>query len=306
MNSQTGEMLYRGVRSTARDYLVLCKWKVVSVLLLTALVGMLLASDDLPPLRTLVLGLVGIGMLASAAAVLNHLVDRRLDSLMLRTANRPLPKGRVTPRHALVFAFFLAITGSLLLSLGVNVLAAWLTLGALVGYALIYSYWLKRSTPQNIVIGGLAGASPPLLGWVCVTGEVSMEPLILVAIIFAWTPPHFWALCIYKRSEYARAKIPMMPVVNGDRYTVKMMLLYTILLCCLTLLPVTLGTSGWLYFLAICVLNGRFLYWIVCLLRQPVHTEYLATFLFSIKYIMWLFAALLLDHYLLIAFYSKA
>ncbi|WP_207063673.1 heme o synthase [Motiliproteus sp. SC1-56] len=285
------------VRPGWRDLLALCKLRVVSVLLVTALVGLLLARPSLPPLGLVAAAMLGIGLLASAAAALNHLVDRRIDGRMRRTQRRPLPEGRVAPVQVLLFACLLATVGVLVLTFWVNPLTAWLTLGALVGYALVYSYWLKRATPQNIVIGGLAGAAPPLLGWVAVTGQVEPQALLLVAIVYVWTPPHFWALCLHKRDEYAQAGVPMLPVTHGERVTREQITVFGWLQILVTLLPFFYGSAGWLYLVGVLIINARFLYWLARI-RDPSDSKApIATFVFSIKYILLLFLFLLLDHY---------
>ena len=220
-----------------RDYLELTKPKVVVLMLITSLVGMFLATRAGVPWTVLIFGNLGIALCAGGAAAVNHVVDRRIDALMARTHKRPLAEGRVSPVAALTFALALAVAGLGLLLAFTNPLAAWLTLASLLGYAVIYTGFLKRATPQNIVIGGLAGAAPPLLGWVAVTGHVSAEPLLLVLIIFAWTPPHFWALAIHRKEEYAKADIPMLPVTHGEHYTKVHILLYTFALLAVSLMP---------------------------------------------------------------------
>ena len=230
-----------------RDYLELTKPKVVILMLITSLVGMFLATRAGVPWTVLVFGNLGIGLCAGGAAAVNHVVDRRIDALMARTQKRPLAEGRVSAGAALSFALLLSVSGLGMLWVFTNSLAAWLTLASLLGYAVIYTGFLKRATPQNIVIGGLAGAAPPLLGWVCVTGHVTAEPLLLVLIIFAWTPPHFWALAIHRKTEYANADIPMLPVTHGEQYTKLHILLYTCVLLAVSLLPFVIRMSGGLY-----------------------------------------------------------
>ncbi len=244
-----------------RDYLELTKPRVVLLMLITSLVGMFLATRAGVPWQVLLFGNLGIGLCAGAAAAVNHVVDRRIDSLMARTHKRPLAEGRVSPVAALSFALLLAVAGMALLLQFTNALAAWLTLASLLGYAVIYTGFLKRATPQNIVIGGLAGAAPPLLGWVAVTGQMSAEPLLLVLIIFAWTPPHFWALAIHRKAEYAKADIPMLPVTHGEHYTKVHILLYTCVMFAVTLLPYAIHMSGPLYLACAIVLGARFLFW---------------------------------------------
>lgn len=282
-----------------RDYLELTKPRVVLLMLITSLVGMFLATRAGVPWTILLFGNLGIGLCAAAAAAVNHVVDRRIDALMARTHRRPVTTGRVSPAAALCFALLLALAGMSLLLVFTNELAAWLTLASLVGYALIYTGFLKRATPQNIVIGGLAGAAPPLLGWVAVTGHVSAEALLLVLIVFAWTPPHFWALAIARKEDYAKANIPMLPVTHGEHYTKVHILLYTLVLLAVSLLPFAIHMSGLLYLGAALVLGGRFLYWALVLYRDAKPQAAMSTFKYSIWYLFLLFIALLLDHYLL-------
>ena len=283
-----------------RDYLELTKPRVVLLMLITSLVGMFLATRAGVPWTILVFGNLGIGLCAGAAAAVNHVVDRRIDSIMARTHKRPVTAGRLSPAAALTFAALLAIAGMLLLLVFTNALAAWLTLASLVGYAVIYTGFLKRATPQNIVIGGLAGAAPPLLGWVAVTGQVSAEPLLLLLIIFAWTPPHFWALAIHRKEEYAKADIPMLPVTHGEQYTKVHILLYTCMMIAVTLLPFAIHMSGLLYLACAVLLGARFLFWAVVLYRNSRPHAAIKTFRFSIIYLFALFIALLADHYLLL------
>ena len=223
-------------RVSWRDYLELCKPNVVALMLLTSLIGMLLATPDVVPLNILIFGNLGIALCAGAAAAVNHVVDRHIDEKMARTANRPIAKGRLSPNQAITFALLTGLLGVLILVLFTNLLTAWLTLASSIGYAFIYTMYLKRATPQNIVIGGLAGAAPPLLGWVAVTGEIHYNALLLVLIIFAWTPPHFWALALHRKEEYAKADIPMLPVTHGDRYTKINIVLYTLMLIVVTVM----------------------------------------------------------------------
>ncbi|MFL6607338.1 MAG: heme o synthase, partial [Pseudomonas sp.] len=244
MATLTGE---RHSQAIWRDYLELTKPKVVVLMLITSLVGMFLATRAGVPWTVLVFGNLGIALCAGGAAAVNHVVDRRIDAVMARTHKRPLAEGRVSPAAALTFALALAVAGQAILLIFTNALTAWLTLASLLGYAVIYTGFLKRATPQNIVIGGLAGAAPPLLGWVAATGHVSAEPLLLVLIIFAWTPPHFWALAIHRKEEYAKADIPMLPVTHGVEYTRWQILFYTVLLVVVTVLPFAAGMSGWFY-----------------------------------------------------------
>ncbi|MBS7662792.1 protoheme IX farnesyltransferase [Pseudomonas lalucatii] len=283
-----------------RDYLELTKPRVVLLMLITSLVGMFLATRAGVPWTVLVFGNLGIGLCAGAAAAVNHVVDRRIDSIMARTHKRPLAEGRVSPAAALSFALLLAVAGLALLLAFTNPLAAWLTLASLLGYAVIYTGFLKRATPQNIVIGGLAGAAPPLLGWVAVTGHMSAEPLLLVLIIFAWTPPHFWALAIHRKAEYAKADIPMLPVTHGEHYTKVHILLYTCVMFAVTLLPYAIHMSGLLYLVCAVALGLRFLHWAWVLYRDSRPHAAINTFKYSIWYLFLLFIALLADHYLLL------
>ena len=286
-----------------RDYLELCKPRVVALMLLTSVIGMLLAvsgpSPSIAPLDILLLGNLGIALCAGSAATINHLVDRRIDLKMKRTHNRPIAKGRVEPYQALVFALLTGFLGMAILFLFVNNVTAWLTLASLLGYALIYTLFLKRATPQNIVIGGLAGAAPPLLGWTAVTGTIDGHGLLLVLIIFAWTPPHFWALAVHRKDEYAKADIPMLPVTHGEKYTKLHILLYTLIMVLVTLLPYITGMFNWLYLLGAVVLGLGFVYWSVVMLLNKRLDAPMQTFRYSIIYLMALFVVMLLDHYLL-------
>ncbi|KFX70823.1 protoheme IX farnesyltransferase [Pseudomonas taeanensis MS-3] len=283
-----------------RDYLELTKPRVVVLMLITSLVGMFLATRAGVPWQVLIFGNLGIGLCAGAAAAVNHVVDRRIDSIMARTHKRPLAEGRVSPTAALSFALVLAVSGLVLLLSFTNELAAWLTLASLLGYAVIYTGFLKRATPQNIVIGGLAGAAPPLLGWVAVTGQITAEPLLLVLIIFAWTPPHFWALAIHRKAEYAKADIPMLPVTHGEHYTKVHILLYTAMMIAVSLLPFVIHMSGLLYLLCAIGLGARFMHWAWVLYRDSKPHAAINTFKYSIWYLFLLFIALLVDHYLLL------
>ena len=287
-------------RARWRDYLELTKPKVVVLMLITSLAGMFLATRAGVSWSVLLFGNLGIGLCAGGAAVVNHVVDRRIDALMARTHKRPLAQGRVEPLPALLFALALALLGMVLLLVFTNALTAWLTLASLLGYAVLYTGFLKRATPQNIVIGGLAGAAPPLLGWVAVSGHVSAEPLLLVLIIFAWTPPHFWALAIHRKEEYAKADIPMLPVTHGERYTKLHILLYTLILLAVSLLPYAIHMSGPLYLVCALALGLRFLQWARVLYRSSRPHAAIGTFKYSIGYLFALFIALLLDHYLLL------
>ncbi|MCG6234320.1 heme o synthase [Vibrio furnissii] len=279
-------------------YLTLTKPKVVALMLLTALVGMCLAQPGLMPLKAAVLGLSGIGLMAGSAAALNHLIDRRIDAMMARTYKRPLPSGEIQASRVMLFAFVLGIVGFAILYWGVNGLTAWLTFASLLGYAVVYTLYLKRATPQNIVIAGLAGAMPPLLGWTSVTGELHANAWLLVMIIFIWTPPHFWALAIHRKDDYAKADIPMLPVTHGVEYTKTSILLYTFLLALVCVLPVLVGMSGVIYFAASSVLSLGFIYSAWALKYDPENSSAINTFKYSIYHLMMLFIALLLDHYL--------
>ncbi|MEO9944755.1 heme o synthase [Paraglaciecola sp.] len=282
---------------TCKDYYEMTKPKVVLLLLLTALVGMCLASESWIEWQVFTAGLLGIGFLSSAAAVVNHVVDRKIDSQMARTFNRPVVKGKVTPQKALIFAALLTIVGYVILELWVNRLTAVLTLAGLLGYAVVYTMYLKRATPQNIVIGGLAGAIPPLLGWTAVTGEVHANALLLVLIVFTWTPPHFWALAIHREKDYARAQVPMLPVTHGIEFTKTSILLYTVLLSVVCLLPYLIGMTGIIYLIGSIVLNAGFLYYAWKLKFDANDQTAMDTFRFSIIHLMVLFVVLLVDHY---------
>ncbi len=281
-----------------REYLELTKPRVVALLVFCAVIGMFLAVPGLPPWRALVFGTLGIWLASASAAAFNHLIDERIDKLMARTARRPLATGALRARQVLVFAIVLGIASMLVLALLVNPLTAWLTFGGLIGYALIYTAYLKRATPQNIVIGGLAGAIPPVLGWTAVTGQLHPYALQLCLIIFVWTPPHFWALAIFRREDYARAGVPMMPVTHGVAYTRWQVLLYTVLLVLVTLLPALTGFSGPVYLGGALVLGGGFLYYAVRLLHPPDEYFAMRVFKYSVVYLMALFAFLLVDHWL--------
>jgi protoheme IX farnesyltransferase len=280
-----------------RDYLELCKPNVVALMILTSVIGMVLATQQSVPLSVLVFGNLGIALCAGSAAAVNHIVDRHVDDKMARTLNRPLAQGRITPRQAIQFALITGLLGMAILLIFTNVLTAWLTLASLVGYAFIYTMFLKRATPQNIVIGGLAGAAPPLLGWTAVTGEIHHNALLLVLIIFAWTPPHFWALAVHRKDEYAKAEIPMLPVTHGERYTKINILLYTLLLIIVTTMPYLTGMFGWLYLVSSLLLGLGFLYWAIVMLRSEGGNSGMKTFQYSIVYLMVLFAVMLVDHY---------
>jgi heme o synthase len=282
-----------------RDYLELTKPNVVALMILTTVIGMFLSVPGMVPVNVLILGNLGIALCAGAAAVVNHVVDRQIDTKMARTVNRPVAKGRVEPVQAMVFATALGLLGMAILLVYINPLTAWLTLASLVGYAGVYTLFLKRATPQNIVIGGLAGAAPPLLGWTAVTGEIHGHALLLVLIIFAWTPPHFWALAIHRKDEYAKADIPMLPVTHGEKYTKLHILLYTLMLLVISVLPFVTGMSGWLYLLGALALGVGFIYWAIVMMVGKKANAGMDTFKYSIIYLMALFMIMLLDHYLI-------
>jgi protoheme IX farnesyltransferase len=286
------------LQATWRDYFELTKPRVVALIVLTAVVGTLLATPGLPPLDALVFGNLGIALAAASAAAINHVLDRRIDARMARTRNRPMPTGHLSLSQALTFALVLAVASMTILVAFVNVLTAVLTFLSLILYAVVYTVWLKRATPQNIVIGGAAGAAPPVLGWVAVTNHVSAQSLLLFLIIFAWTPPHFWALAIARRHDYARADIPMLPVTHGVEFTRLHVLLYTVILCVVTMLPFMIGMSGLIYLAAALALNARFLWQAIALKLTRRDELPMRMFRFSISYLMWLFLALLVDHYL--------
>jgi protoheme IX farnesyltransferase len=283
-----------------RDYFAMTKPKVVALLVLTALIGMILANDPdvrwLPPLDTLLWGNLGIALAAMGAAVINHVVDARVDAIMARTESRPIPQGKVRPLPALLFASLLTALSMAILLYFVNELTAWLTLFGLVGYAFVYTLYLKRATPQNIVIGGISGAVPPLLGWTAVTNEIDPQALLLVLIIYTWTPPHFWALAIARRDDYARANIPMLPVTHGVEFTKTALILYTWLLLLVTLLPYLVGMSGLIYLVGAIVLAVKFLHYAYLLRRDDRYA--MPTFGYSIVYLMLLFTLFVVDHYL--------
>ncbi|WP_058836253.1 heme o synthase [Luteimonas abyssi] len=278
-------------------YWELTKPRVVALIVFTALVGMFLAVPGLPPLRESVAGMLGIWLAASSAAAINHLIDQRIDRIMARTAHRPLATGALRPVQVLVFAVALGLASMLILVLLVNTLTAVLTFFALIGYAIVYTGFLKRATPQNIVIGGLAGAAPPALGWAAITGTLDPYALLLVLIIFVWTPPHFWALAIFRRDDYARALIPMLPVTHGVTYTRWQILFYTVLLLVATVLPWATGMSGLFYLGGALVLGGVFLWYAWRLLDPPDEFFAMRVFNYSVVYLMALFAFLLVDHW---------
>jgi protoheme IX farnesyltransferase len=283
----------------ASQYFELTKPRVVALIVFTAIIGMFLAVPGLPPLDKVLFGSLGIWLAAASAAAINHLIDRRIDALMARTAHRPMPTGSLNFAQVLGFAVLLGVLSMAILVWLVNPLTAALTFASLIGYAIVYTGWLKRATPQNIVIGGLAGAAPPALGWAAVTGELHPHALLLVLIIFVWTPPHFWALAIYRREDYARAMIPMLPVTHGVEYTRWHVLFYTVLLIVVTVLPWLTGLSGLFYLGGALVLGAAFLYYAIRLMNPPNERFAMEVFNYSIIYLMALFAFLLVDHYVM-------
>lgn len=291
------------VGQRAGYYLGLCKLKVVGLIVFTAMVGMALSVPGWVPLGAFLVGSIGIGMAAASAAAINHLLDSKADEIMSRTRNRPLPQGQLTHREVLTFAVALGGLAMVILTLWVNPLTAALTFASLIGYAVVYTAFLKRATPQNIVIGGAAGAAPPVLGWVAITGEVHAHALILFLIVFVWTPPHFWALAIHRKDDYAAADVPMLPVTHGSEFTRWQILFYTIILCLVTLLPWLTGMSGLAYLTGATILNIGFLGYAVALVTTRSAALPMPMFRYSIVYLMALFAFLLLDHYL-IAFHA--
>ncbi|MEO8460924.1 MAG: heme o synthase [Dokdonella sp.] len=281
-----------------KHYLELTKPRVVALIVFTAIIGMFLAVPGLPPLQPLIAGSIGIWLAAGSAAAINHLIDQRIDRLMARTSQRPLATGSLAPRQVLIFALLLGALSMTILVVFVNVLTALLTFASLIGYAVVYTAWLKRATPQNIVIGGAAGAAPPVLGWAAVTGHVHPYALLLFLIIFLWTPPHFWALAIFRREDYSRAQVPMLPVTHGVAYTRWHVLAYTILLVLVTVMPYLTGMSGFFYLGGALVLGGGFLYYAIRLMNPPDEWFAMRVFNYSIIYLMALFGFLLVDHYL--------
>ncbi|MEQ8408716.1 MAG: heme o synthase [Gammaproteobacteria bacterium] len=281
-----------------RDFYEMCKPRVVMLMILTSLVGMFLAVPGMVPMDVLIFGNLGIALVAGSGAVVNHLIDRKIDIIMKRTHNRPVAQGRVEPRQAAIFAIVIGVLGMAILLLLVNPLSAWLTLASFIGYAFIYTGYLKHATPQNIVIGGLSGAMPPLLGWAAVTGTIEPGALILVLIIFAWTPPHFWALAIHRKDEYAKSGVPMLPVTHGEFVTKVHIIVYTVMLIAASVLPFFTGMSSWLYLGSALALGIGFLVWSILLMVRPRPTTAMDTFKYSILYLALLFVALVVDHYL--------
>jgi len=297
--SDTGSV---GKARTARLLLRLTKPRVIALIVFTAVIGMFLASPGLPPLGALLFGTIGIALSAGAAAAINCLVERKIDAVMARTRARPLPMGEISGAQALIFAGVIGGTGLGVLYAMVNPLTMWLTLATFVGYAVIYTVILKPLTSQNIVIGGASGAMPPVLGWTAVTGELSFDALLLFLIIFAWTPPHFWALALYRKHEYAKAGVPMLPVTHGERFTRLHVLLYTLILFAVSLLPFSTRMSGLIYLAAALALDGVFLFYAAKIYYRYSDPIARKTFRYSIVYLSLLFAALLVDHYFLIQF----
>jgi protoheme IX farnesyltransferase len=291
-------LVSQNVDSRARQFYQLTKPRVVSLIVFTAFIGMLLAVPGAVPLQPLIFGTIGIALVAGAAAAFNCLVEQKIDAVMTRTRRRPLPQGTITSAQTLVFAGVIGGIGLVTLYALVNPLTMWLTLATFVGYAVVYTVILKPLTPQNIVIGGASGAMPPVLGWAAVTGEVGHDALLLFLIIFAWTPPHFWSLALYRRDDYAKAGVPMLPVTHGDRFTRLSVLLYTIILCAVTLLPFAFRMSGWIYLVSVVVLDGIYLRYAIKIMIDYSDKLARQAFRYSIVYLSLLFAALLVDHYL--------
>ena len=287
------------MNSTIKNYYELCKPNVVLMMLICAFVGSLLASKTMAPLSLIAISMLGIGLCASSAAAINQIIDRKADANMSRTENRPIPQGEISPTKASIFAIALGFLGSTILVLYVNTLTAILTLGSLIGYAFMYTIYLKRATPQNIVIGGLAGAAPPLLGWTAVTNSIDPNSLLLVLIIFAWTPPHFWALAIHRKDDYAKENIPMLPVTHGVQFTKLQIILYTIIMILVSILPFVVMMSGLFYLIAALVLGSIFVYYSFALSFDESDEYAFPTFVYSIYFIFFIFASLLIYHYLI-------
>lgn len=285
-------------KMSLRHFYALCKPRVTALIVFTAIIGMLMATPGMVPLSILLAATVGIAFASGAAAAFNCLIEHKIDAMMARTRARPLPTGQLSHMETLLFASVLGGAGLTILYYWVNPLTMWLTLGTFVGYAVIYTVFLKPATPMNIVIGGASGAMPPILGWAAVNNTVSPESLVMFLIIFAWTPPHFWALALYRREEYAKVGMPMLPVTHGERFTLLHILLYTIILVVVSLMPYGLGMSGWLYLVSAALLNMIFMYYVVSLYRSYSDALAKTTFKYSIIYLSLIFAALLLDHYL--------
>ena len=282
-----------------RSYYVLCKPNVVYMMLICALVGMLLAEESVTSVTNIVVALIGIALCSGSAAAINQVIDRKADAAMTRTDQRPLPQGELSATHASSFAFVIGVAGALVLYLYINTLTMILTIASLIGYAFIYTVYLKRATPQNIVIGGLAGAAPPLLGWAAISNTIDPYALLLVLIIFVWTPPHFWALAIYRKDEYAKESIPMLPVTHGIAFTKLQIVLYTIILFIVSILPYIVLMSGGIYLISAVILSSMFMYYSIKLYFSSDDEIAMKTFNFSIYYIFLIFVALLCDHYLI-------
>ena len=298
MHSSTAEASpRRGLMSLAGEYFALTKPRVVSLIIFTAVVGMFLSTPSGLPLSALMFGTLGIALASGSAAAINQILDLRFDTGMLRTSRRPLPTGTLSTREALLFALVIGVASMAILALWVNTLTAVLTFITLIGYSIVYTVYLKHATPQNIVIGGAAGAAPPVLGWAAITGQVAPDALLLFLIIFLWTPPHFWSLALYREKEYAKVGIPMLPVTHGRRYTQLQILLYTVLLVAVTIMPFATHMSGWLYLVGAVILDAGFLYYAVRLYRNYSDELARKTFRYSINYLALLFALLLVDHY---------
>ena len=289
-------------RPSWRDYLEMTKPRVVLLMLLCAGVGMFLASPEFVPIETVIYGLLGIALVAGSAATVNHIADAEIDARMARTQARPMATGKISFAQGLAFSGLTGIVGMAVLYFMVNPLTAWLNLASWVGYGLIYTLYLKRATPQNIVIGGLFGAAPPLFGWTAVTNSIEPGALLLVLIIFTWTPPHFWALALERKEEYAKADVPMLPVTHGEEHTRFQILFYTLMLVVVTAMPYAIGMSGLLYLSGALLLGGGFIYWAVVLLRNKRQGAAMATFRYSIIYLGLLFVAMLVDHYAAVSY----
>ena len=295
--SVTSEITIRNANTSLGIFLALCKPRVTALIVFTAIIGMFLATPGMVPLQILIAATFGIAMATGAAAAINHLVEQKIDAKMARTRGRPLPSGQITTKQTTVFATLMASVGLAILYFFVNPLTMWLTLATFIGYAVIYTVFLKPATPLNIVIGGLSGAMPPALGWAAVTGTVPAEAWILVLIIFAWTPPHFWALALYRREEYAKSGLPMLPVTHGEAFTLLHILFYTILLSAITLLPFAMRMSGFIYLGSVLLLDAIFMAYVIGLYRKYSDDLAKRTFKYSILYLTLLFAVLLIDHY---------
>lgn len=299
MSATTGMNPF-GQKVDFNSFLTLCKPRVTALIVFTAIIGMFLATPGMVPLQILLAGTVGIAMASGSAAAFNHLIEQKIDAKMARTRGRPLPTGQINSKQTFLFASIVASIGLAILYFFVNPLTMWLTFATFIGYAVIYTVFLKPATPMNIVIGGLSGAMPPALGWAAVTGAVSAEAWILVLIIFAWTPPHFWALALYRREEYAKSGLPMLPVTHGEKFTRLQILFYTIILVAVTLLPFAMRMSGVIYLISVLILDILFMQYAVKLYRQYSDELAKSTFKYSILYLMLLFLALVIDHYFLL------